>query len=38
MNWLDNIIKTFFDFGAMAQVLPQLLGIGLVNTIDLSGA
>ncbi|VXB35018.1 Amino acid ABC transporter [Microbacterium sp. 8M] len=36
MNWLDNIIKTFFDFGAMAQVLPQLLGIGLVNTLIIS--
>jgi len=36
MDWLDNIIKTFFDFGAMAKVLPQLLGIGLVNTLVIS--
>ena len=26
MDWLNTIIRTFFDFGAMAEVLPQLLG------------
>ncbi|WP_309064876.1 amino acid ABC transporter permease [Microbacterium sp.] len=36
MDWLDNIIKTFFDFEAMLQVLPQLLGTGLVNTLVIS--
>ncbi len=36
MDWLDNIIKTFFDFDAMWQVFPQLLGIGLVNTLVIS--
>src|SRR3954471_3153274 len=36
MDWLDNIIKTFFDFDAMWQVFPQLLGIGLVNTLIIS--
>jgi polar amino acid transport system permease protein len=36
MDWLDNIIKTFFDFEAMWQVFPQLLGIGLVNTLVIS--
>ncbi|HKT56332.1 MAG TPA: amino acid ABC transporter permease [Microbacterium sp.] len=36
MDWLNNIIKTFFDFGAMAQVFPQLLKIGLVNTLIIS--
>lgn len=35
-NWLDNIVKTFFDFEAMWQVFPQLLGIGLVNTLVIS--
>ena len=36
MDWLDNIIRTFFDFEAMWQVFPQLLGIGLVNTLVIS--
>ena len=36
MDWLDNIIKTFFDFEAMWQVFPQLLAIGLVNTLVIS--
>ncbi|MDQ0576755.1 amino acid ABC transporter permease [Agromyces albus] len=36
MDWLDNIIKTFFDFDAMWQVFPQLLGVGLVNTLVIS--
>ncbi|UOQ87997.1 amino acid ABC transporter permease [Agromyces endophyticus] len=36
MDWLDNLIKTFLDFEAMAQVLPQLIGIGLVNTLVIS--
>jgi polar amino acid transport system permease protein len=36
MDWLDNIIKTFFDFEAMWQVFPQLLGVGLVNTLVIS--
>lgn len=36
MEWLDNIIKTFFDFDAMWQVFPQLLGTGLVNTLVIS--
>lgn len=36
MDWLDNLSKTFLDFEAMAQVLPQLLGTGLVNTLTLA--
>jgi len=36
MDWLDNIIRTFLDFEAMWQVFPQLLGIGLVNTLVIS--
>lgn len=35
-NWLDNIVKTFLDFDAMWAVFPQLLGIGLVNTLVIS--
>jgi len=38
MEWLDNLIKTFLDFEAMWQVFPQLLGIGLVNTLVISVA
>jgi polar amino acid transport system permease protein len=38
MDWLDNLIKTFLDFDAMWQVFPQLLGIGLVNTLVISVA
>jgi polar amino acid transport system permease protein len=36
MDWLDNIITTFFDFEAMWAVFPQLLGTGLVNTLIIS--
>ena len=36
MDWLDKIIKTFLDFDAMLQVMPQLLGTGLVNTLIIS--
>ena len=36
MDRLDNNIKTFFDFDAMWQVFPQLLGTGLVNTLVIS--
>jgi len=36
MDWLDNIITTFFDFDAMLQVLPQLFAVGLVNTLVIS--
>ena len=36
MDWLDNIITTFFDFDAMWAVFPQLLATGLVNTLIIS--
>lgn len=36
MDWLDNLSKTFLDFDAMWQVFPQLLGVGLVNTLVIS--
>lgn len=38
MDWFDNIVRTFFDFDAMLQVLPQLLGTGLKNTLIISAA
>ncbi|MET4095353.1 amino acid ABC transporter permease [Arthrobacter sp. UYCu712] len=36
MDWFTTIIRTFFDFGSMAEVLPQLLGVGLLNTLIIS--
>jgi polar amino acid transport system permease protein len=36
MDWFNTIIRTFFDFKAMAEVLPQLLGVGLLNTLIIS--
>src|SRR5215218_6569058 len=36
MDWLNTIIRTFFDFEAMFEVLPQLLGVGLLNTLIIS--
>ncbi|WP_113719749.1 amino acid ABC transporter permease [Arthrobacter dokdonensis] len=38
MDWLNTIIRTFFDFPAMGQVLPQLLAVGLKNTLIISVA
>jgi polar amino acid transport system permease protein len=38
MDWLNTIIRTFFDFEAMVEVLPQLLGVGLLNTLIISVA
>ncbi|GAB2763757.1 amino acid ABC transporter permease [Sinomonas soli] len=36
MDLFDTLTKTFFDFQAMADVLPQLLQVGLVNTLVIS--
>lgn len=36
MDPLSNLLKTFFDFQAMADVLPQLLQVGLKNTLVIS--
>jgi len=36
MDWLNTIIRTFFDFDAMVEVLPQLLAVGLLNTLIIS--
>ncbi|GAA3649899.1 amino acid ABC transporter permease [Microbacterium marinilacus] len=36
MDWLDNVIRTFLNFDSMLQVLPQLLGTGLLNTLVIS--
>jgi polar amino acid transport system permease protein len=36
MDWLDTLRRTFLDFGAMWEVFPQLLKIGLKNTLIIS--
>src|SRR3954467_2647794 len=38
MDWLTTITHTFFDIPSMLQVFPQLLGVGLVNTLIISVA
>jgi polar amino acid transport system permease protein len=38
MDWLNTITHTFFDIPSMLQVFPQLLGVGLVNTLIISFA
>lgn len=38
MDTLENLRKTFLDFEAMLQVLPQLLQTGLLNTLIISFA
>src|SRR5688500_13851201 len=36
MDWLNIISRTFFDIDAIVAVLPQLLGVGLLNTLIIS--
>src|SRR3954447_21806633 len=36
MDWLESLRRTFLDFDAMWQVLPQMLGTGLRNTLIIS--
>jgi polar amino acid transport system permease protein len=36
MDWLNTIAHTFFDIPSMLQVFPQLLGVGLLNTLIIS--
>ncbi|CDX24772.1 Glutamine transport ATP-binding protein GlnQ [Mesorhizobium sp. ORS 3324] len=38
MDWLDNLQRSFFDWEAMASVLPALLAVGLKNTLILAAA
>ncbi|MDX8481079.1 amino acid ABC transporter permease/ATP-binding protein [Mesorhizobium sp. VK24D] len=38
MDWLDNLQRSFFDWDAMASVLPVLLAVGLKNTLILAAA
>ena len=36
MSWFEIIRRSFFDFGAMAEVLPNMLMVGLKNTLVLA--
>lgn len=36
MDFFDNLARTFLDFEAMMEVFPQLLRIGLINTLVIS--
>ena len=38
MDWLENLRRSFFDWDAMAEVLPSLLTVGLKNTLILAAA
>jgi polar amino acid transport system permease protein len=38
MDWLDNLRRSFFDFDAMAEVLPSMIFVGLKNTLILAAA
>src|SRR6266567_3385613 len=38
MDWLNDILRTFFDPHAMAEVLPQMFLVGLKNTLIISVA
>jgi polar amino acid transport system ATP-binding protein/polar amino acid transport system permease protein len=38
MNWLENLRRSFLDFDAMATVLPNMIAVGLKNTLILAAA
>ena len=38
MDWIDNLRRSFLDFGAMAEILPTMLMVGLRNTLILAAA
>jgi polar amino acid transport system permease protein len=38
MNWLENLRRSFLDWGAMAEVLPSMISVGLKNTLILAAA
>ncbi|PTE12478.1 amino acid ABC transporter permease/ATP-binding protein [Mesorhizobium helmanticense] len=38
MNWLENLQRSFFDWEAMASVLPTMLAVGLKNTLILAAS
>ncbi len=38
MDWMENLRRSFLDFGAMAEVLPTMLAVGLKNTLILAAS
>ncbi len=38
MNWLENLRRSFLDWESMAEVLPNMIAVGLKNTIILAFA
>lgn len=38
MTWFDNLSRSFFDWDAMAEVLPAMITVGLKNTLILAFA
>jgi polar amino acid transport system permease protein len=36
MDWFTDLSRTFFDFNAMVEILPQMLFTGLKNTLIIS--
>ena len=38
MGWLRNVTRSFLDFPAMAEVLPNMIRVGLKNTLILAAA
>jgi len=38
MDWLENLRRSFFDWEAMAAVLPNMIFVGLKNTLILAAA
>jgi len=36
MNWLENLRRSFLDWESMAEVLPNMIAVGLKNTIILA--
>ena len=38
MNWFETFARSFLDFQAMAEVLPNMIRVGLTNTLILAAA
>ena len=38
MNWFENLRRSFLDWEAMAEVLPNMIMVGLKNTLILASA
>ena len=38
MDWLEVLRRSFLDWGSMAAVLPNMIRVGLVNTLILAAS